>query len=207
MKDEVEICNYALGRLAVATISNLEGTQQREKSCARAYEASRLELLMDPQMLWSFSITRKTLAAVEDENLTTFGYAYRLPLSPALLRPICLLDVDGGYADLPKERFEIEGVNIYCDRSPAAIKYVRDETVVARMPEDFKLALALRVATVLAIELVQKTGLYDRLIVEFNAVKGAAIMNHARSFKAHTENGVSGLIHNGTDPSSPAYGR
>ena len=180
----VKICNLALKRLGQENIGDLQASDPLSSLCNQFYEPIRQELEMSFE--WSFAISRAILAPVTGDTLNKYGYKYQLPVSPKCLKVLTLINVaDETYEDLEVE-WTIEGLELFTDQTPAAIKFIKDVTQVVELPLLFIKAFALRLAMEMCIKLTQDQQLFQFIAQEFALVNENAKQQIGSSGKQTT---------------------
>lgn len=147
---EVQICNSALIKLGLDTISSLSDTNKRAKFCDLQYPILRDEVLYSHP--WNFAVVRKELA--QSATTPAFGYDYEFVLPSDLLRVLNVNENDDGSIAYAIE-YDVTGGNRVLRTNEEAIKilYVRRQTDVTQFTPGFGEALALRLAADLAMPL------------------------------------------------------
>lgn len=149
-----EIANLALSHLGVSKeISNLDNEASAEaSSCRRFYEPARKQTLRD--FAWPFATKYAALGLVANlpAEIEEWAYSYRYPSDCASLRRI----VSGIRPETQQTRVpyqiarDITGLLIYTNKTDAEVEFTFNETDVSRFPEDFVMALSLRIAMYVA---------------------------------------------------------
>lgn len=168
---KVDICNIALGYAGEAETANIDTpTDVSGKACKRFYELKRRETLRGHT--WNFAIKRTSLAA--DATAPSYQYTtkYLLPSDFVRLKGIGSTGIDFDY--------DIEGNYILTDASaPLKISYVSDVSDVAQFDATFINALALNLASSLAMALPKNKTLskdlyqmYEEALKESKSIDG-----------------------------------
>lgn len=160
MASVAQICNMALSHLGsdarVLSITPPDGSAEAGY-CATFYGQARTEMLEPGN--WNFSLTRKTLAQVD--NLSeTWAYAYALPsdclralrvLTPGSSLTVFTQD-SASYApsDDSTAPFGIEGDVLFTNQPEAVLVYARDVTDTDKFTPSFTTALSYLLASYLA---------------------------------------------------------
>lgn len=148
-ESEVSICNLALSHLGVSkSIIALTERSTEARACAMWYTRCRDELLR--LFPWPFAVMQATLALVEADPTTEWGYSYAYP-SEALK----LIREPGGVRTPTLEqivpyvigRSVTGGQLLYTDQPFATIEYVKRMTDPEEFPQDFVIALSYLIAS------------------------------------------------------------
>jgi hypothetical protein len=190
---EVELCNHALSLIGESRISSLTEANERARICNLLYDQTRDELLASFE--WPFAVERRALSAVDEENLTQWGYSYSLP--PDYLKMLDVLDDEsyrrvmstgyglGGHvsstdmfylnrrvATHEEPFYRIQGNRLYTDFSPCYVRYIARVENPVLFPELFVTALAASLAAKVAPRLSQNFQLAQTMM----QYAGAAIV-------------------------------
>jgi hypothetical protein len=155
MASDVEICNLALSHLAIATeIATLTERSKEAQACNRFYTQVRDEVLRD--FPWPFATTVAALALVTDFTGVAgaeWTYAYRYPSDCVRARRI----LSGIRKDTRQSRVpfrilqDATGSLLYTDKNSAQLEYTARVTDPTRYQADFVEALALLLASRIAV--------------------------------------------------------
>jgi|SRR6185312_2525774 len=155
MASKTDIANLALSHIGVANdISNLDSEKSNEaRACNRFYDQARRQTLRD--FPWPFAKRMATLALVTDYTVSDtmeWDYAYRYPSDCVLVRRISNeTPVDTACSEIPYEIMgDDTGQLIMTNLESAGIDYTTDITNTALFPDDFVMALSLRLAVYIA---------------------------------------------------------
>lgn len=128
MASIVSICNIALSNLGKDNIAALTDSGAEARACNQFYDHVRDTLLQ--AYPWSFAGKTASLAEVTNDKAGTWLYAYRRPtdcLKVRYVRPAYSENDPTDYSAAKADAFgfahEIEGQTIYCDLSPAFLRY------------------------------------------------------------------------------------
>jgi hypothetical protein len=128
MSSIVSICNLALSNLGKDNISALTDEGAEAKACNQFYDHVRDTLLQ--VYPWNFAGKSASLAEVTNDKAGQWRYAYRRPtdcLKIRYVRPQYIADDPNDYSAAQTDAFgfahEVEGQTIYCDLSPAFLRY------------------------------------------------------------------------------------
>jgi hypothetical protein len=152
MATSTEICNLALGHLAVGKeISNLETDQTPQAiACRRFYETALKKTLRS--FAWPFATVYEPLALVEENPTEEWDYSYRYPTNCLFLRRV----LSGTRNDTRQSRIpykvgkDSQGRLIYTDKDEAEIEYTQYTEDNTLYPDDFVLALSFCIAMYVA---------------------------------------------------------
>jgi hypothetical protein len=158
MTSVVSICNLALSNLGKDNINDLSEASAEAKACNQFYEHVRDTLLQSYP--WRFAGKTASLAEVTNDKPGAWGYAYRRPNDCLKVRWIrreySLTD------DCPQtlqqeiaNPYEIEGQTIYCNLSPAFLRYTWKLTDPTRFSTLFVEALSWHLAVRMAMPLTR----------------------------------------------------
>lgn len=170
--DKVEIANYALSHIGVASIERLDQPTEAARAITQFYDHVRRTLLR--KYYWSFAVRRVELALIETKP-GDFKYAYRYPAGVLNIRRL--------YAksnELPwkKNRYKIvsdnEGKVIYTNVDNACIEYIADVTDTSLFDELFIDAFSWRLAAEVAMRLTNKMELVQNAVQAYNAYEAEA---------------------------------
>lgn len=155
---EVQICNSALIKLGLDTISSLSENSPRARYCNKQYPILRDEVLFSH--LWNFAITRVELGRTA--NTPAFGFDYEYELPEDVLRVLDVDDNEDGSITYTIEHNPDDGTRVLLtDASTIKIKYIRRVTDVTQFPPTFAEVVAMRLAMDLAIAVKQSTSLAE----------------------------------------------
>ena len=174
MATQVDVCNWALARIAVTrTISALDETSQEASTCSLWLDQIIDLVLRDHP--WPFARRDVVLALVEEQPTPEWLFSYRMPADCLRVRRI----IDGKRPNLPTYPMQIAGDDagslIYCDAEDAALSYTARVTDASRWPPDFADALAWRLAAEIAGPLAQSAAIADRAMRGYYAAVSKAL--------------------------------
>lgn len=152
MASKVGICNFALGHLGLGKeIANFETEKSQEAaSCRLYYETALKQTLRDYD--WPFATKIAALNLIEETPNVEWGYSYRYPTDCVKFRRI----LSGVRIETRTQRVPLKiakdsaGRIIFTDRQEAEGEYTEYVTNPALYPEDFTMALSLRLAAYIA---------------------------------------------------------
>lgn len=156
MASSIDICNSALIKLGVETITDFEDNNKRASLCNVQYDIIRKKLLR--KYHWSFAIKRAALTV--DSTAPLFGWDYRFALPSDYLRIL----QDPYYKDTP---YLIEGGYLLTNEATFSIKYVYNITDASLYDSLFVETLATALAIDLCTPLAQSESLKQSLINDF----------------------------------------
>lgn len=176
MATQVDVCNWALARIAVTrTISALTESSQEAATCSIWLDQVVDLCLRDHP--WPFARRDVDLALVEEGPTPEWLFAYRMPSDCLRVRRI----IDGKRPNLPTYPMQIAGDDagslIYCDAEDAALSYTARVTDASRWPPDFADALAWRLAAEIAGPLAQSAAIADRAMRGYYGAVNKALSN------------------------------
>jgi hypothetical protein len=148
MSTPTEIANLSLSHLGVGKeIADIETENSQEaNACRRFYDISRRATLRD--FNWPFATKFETLALVETNPTTEWGYSYRYPTDcMKLVRLQSGIRNDNRQTRIPFRIIRDASARlVYTDLATACMEYLIDEEDASRFTEDFVLALSFRLA-------------------------------------------------------------
>jgi len=158
MVSVVSICNLALSNLGKDTINSLSEASAEARACNQFYEHTRDTLLQ--VYPWRFAGKTQSLAEVTNDKPGEWGYAYSRPIDCLKVRLVreeySVLDA------LPQTKqqqisnpFEIDGTTIYCNLSPAFLRYTQTITDTTKFPPLFVDAMSWALAVRLSMPLTR----------------------------------------------------
>lgn len=165
----VAICNSALIKLGVETITSLAENSRAALLCNEQYEKIRNKLLYSHP--WNFAIKRATLVVTATEPEYEFEYQYTLPAD-------CLRVWETQYGP-DKDFYQVEGGFLYSNYSDVSIKYIAKITDTTKFSPTFDELCALDLAIDLEYALVQSNSFKISLLEERKEV-----LRDFRSFDA-----------------------
>lgn len=164
---DVSICNSALIKLGVETITALSDNTRQAKLCNEQYDKLRKSLLREHP--WNFAIKRAALTASVTVPAWGFSHQFNVPND-------CLRLIDTEY---PQDKYQVEDSIILANRDTLNIRYVHDVINTNKFTPDFSELLSLKIAIDLSYVLVQSNsltqqlvGLYDRKLRDVRSFDG-----------------------------------
>jgi hypothetical protein len=158
MTSVVSICNLALTNLGKQNIQALTDAGAEAAACNQFYEHVR-DLLLQSYP-WHFAGKTASLAELTNDKPGAWSYAYRRPTDCLKVRWIrreysaddtCPQTLQQEIAN----PYEIEGQTVYCNLSPAFLRYTYRVTDPAKFPPMFVEALAWHLSVRLAMPLTR----------------------------------------------------
>lgn len=119
MTSSVEICNRALAKIGVTSITSLDQGTRISDWCKVLYNPTRLKICM--LGAWSSVTRRAALNALSTSPAYEYTYQYQLPTSPKCLAVLYINEDVAGFTP-----FTVEGDKILSDASTMKIQYVAD---------------------------------------------------------------------------------
>lgn len=158
MTSIVSICNLALTNLGKENISALSEPTPEARACNQFY-SHVLDLLLQSYP-WRFAGKTLSMAEVINDRPGAWGYAYRRPIDCLKIRwmrrEYSLVDPSPlSSQDEITTPFDFEGETIYCDLSPAFLRYTQRLTDPSRFSPLFVEAMAWHLAVRLAMPLTR----------------------------------------------------
>lgn len=141
---EVTVCNLALADLNAELITALDEDSAEAIQCNLKYEVARDAVLRAHP--WNFALGRVAIASSTD--VPVFEFTKTLPLPSDCLRVLKTNEDDEGFT------WKVEGRNIVCNSSSLKILYIKAVSDVGQFDSLFVMALAARLAAMLAYPLL-----------------------------------------------------
>lgn len=196
MTSIVSICNLALTNLGKENISALSEATAEARACNQFYAHVRDILLQ--AYPWRFAGKTQSMAEVTNTKVGAWGYAYDRPsdcLKVRWLRPEYAIDDPSTVADEIAVPYDIEGNTIYCNFSPAFLRYTTRLTDPTKYSPLFVEALAWHLAVRLAMPLTRdpkvRADAYQ-LAVQTTGAAETADANEVRETSNHASEFVTG---------------
>ena len=159
MTSIVSICNLALSNIGKDNIQALSDAGAEARACRQFFDHTR-DLLLQAYP-WRFAGKTQSLAEVPNDKPGAWKYAYRKPTDCLKIREVrpeySELDVDISSAKTDDYgiKHDIEGDTIYCDISPAFLRYTYRLTDPTKFSPLFVEALGWHLAVRLAMPLTR----------------------------------------------------
>lgn len=198
MASIVSICNLALTNLGKDNINALSEPSAEARACNQFYDLVRDQLLQGYP--WRFAGKTAALAQLTNDKPGAWGYAYQRPtdcLKVRWVRPEYSA-TDPSPQSLQEEignPYEIEGQTIYCNLSPAFLRYTYRLTDPTKYSPLFAEALGWHLAVRLAMPLTRDPkvrGDTFQLAMRMQAVAETADANEVRETSDHDSELVTG---------------
>lgn len=167
--NETKVCNLALAKIGGKTIMSLDDQSPEARICRRMFEPARDEVLRSHR--WNFATKRATLSRLSDPPAFGWSVQYQLPVD-------CLrvLQVNG-YEELQREGvWEVEGGRLMTDQDRADVKYIARITDSSLFDAIFVKALAIKIASEIAMPLTGSKSLPGELLTEYRQITGPDAM-------------------------------
>jgi hypothetical protein len=157
MASVVSICNLALSNIGKDNIQALTDAGAEARACSQFYEHTRDILLQGYP--WRFAGATVSLAQMANDRIGQWSYAYARPsdcMKVRWLRPqYSENDPALSLQDELAIPYEIEGQTIYCNLSPAFLRYTSLQADPTKFPPLFIEALGWHLAVRLAMPLTR----------------------------------------------------
>lgn len=162
MTSKVKICNLALARLGINSITSLTDNTIEAKMCNLMYDDVAKEVMADNA--FSSTLFRQELNVTDNTPEFGFAYEYQLPTNPKCLRVLNIDDYDapGAYA------FNIEGDKLLADVTPVKIRYIGYITDSDAYDEQLKRCIISKLAADLAYTLTGSAPLAEALYTKYS---------------------------------------
>jgi hypothetical protein len=191
MTSIISICNIALSNLGKDNINELGEASAEARACKQFYEQTRDALLHDYP--WRFAGKTMALAEIANTELGKWRYAYQRPidcLKPRWIRPA--YSVDDPCAQTQQQEimnpYEIEGETLFCNLSPAFLRYTFKQADPTKFPplfvETLSWHLSVRLSMPLTRDIKMRNDAYQ-LAMQTKAKAEMADANEARSTSDH----------------------
>ena len=163
MTSKVEICNWALQKLGQPAIMSLDDNSANAKRCAQEYDSALGVVLRSYP--WPFALRRAKLVLSTEKP--AYEYANYFALPPDVARIISIA-TEG-------RPFQIEGKFIATNASAVFMKYVSSAVNESHLDRYTAEAVALLLASKLAIVITENAQLKDMLNTEYQMVLQSAM--------------------------------
>lgn len=200
MVSVVSICNLALSNLGKDTINSLSEATAEARACSQFYEHVRDTLLQ--AYPWRFAGKTRSLAEVTNDRPGDWLYAYDRPndcLKVQWVRPQYSADAAVPKALYPGDEisypYDVDGGIIYCDLTPAILRYTFRQTDPTKFSPLFVEALSWHLAVRLAMPLTRDPKIRADAFQLAQRTQGAAEMadaNETRHTSDHETDFVKG---------------
>lgn len=159
MSSKVFICNLALSSIGAASINSLTEDSAEARACNRFYDHV-LDMVLQSHP-WRFAGKTAALASTTNPKLGSWEYAYVRPTDCIMIRSIRREYTDVEVYDDNVLRsaygfpYEVEADRIYCDLSPAYLRYTFRLTDPTKYPALFTEAFSWHLAVRLAMPITR----------------------------------------------------
>ena len=177
---QISICNQALAELPAEPIASIDEQSLSARECKRFYDQVVSEMLEGPHD-WSFAKVRVALAAVTNDRLGEWLFAYAMPSNVGrTLRLIPTLTNATGLVwpaldATPSIPFAAVGSTLYSSQGGAILEYVRSTIEPGLMSSMFARAVSLEMAARMAMPLKQSRELKGDLLRQAQIQKERAM--------------------------------
>ncbi len=187
MASVVSICNLALSNIGKDNINALTDAGAEARACSQFYDHVRGTLLQGYP--WRFAGKSVSLAEVANDKAGQWSHAYKRPtdcLKVRWVRPAYSED-NGKLSEQEEIEFpyEIEGDTIYCDLSPAFLRYTFDLSDPSKFSPLFVDAMSWHLAVRLAMPLTRDPKIRADAWQVANSMTGKAEMADANETRAN----------------------
>lgn len=181
----IAVCNVALAEVRAPSITNIDADSAEANACAIHYPDA-LQILLEAHE-WGFAKKRVTLASLTNDRSGEWVYAYAVPSDVAVPGTLVYpqqTPISGVYYPWPyswprppfwMSDFILDAGVIYTNLEGAIFEYASNEIEEAKMPATFKRALALELASRLALTLLNDRAMKGDLIQQAEAAKRRAM--------------------------------
>jgi hypothetical protein len=189
----ISVCNIALAEVRAPSIVSIDEGSAEANTCAIHYDEC-LQVLLESHD-WGFAKARATLATVAvNDRSGEWLYAYAAPddmAAPSRLIWPGQTPLSGVYYPWPYlyprppfvfSDYVLDGGVIYANTQGAQFEYVSRDVEEAKMPAMFKRALALELASRLAVTLLDDRAKKGDLIQQAEAAKRRAMAEDQNRF-------------------------
>lgn len=198
MASIVSICNLALSNLGKDNISALSEATAEARACNQFYEHAR-DLLLQGYP-WRFAGKTASLAEVTNDKPGAWSHAYNRPVDCLKVRAVRpqYSTVDPCQQTAAEENanpYDIEGGTVYCNLSPAFLRYTFRLTDPTKYSGLFIEALSWHLAVRLAMPLTRDPKMRAdtwQLAMRTQAAAEAADANEVRENSDHESELVAG---------------
>jgi hypothetical protein len=182
----ISICNIALAEIRAGQIVSTDDDTPEAQACSIHYDDC-VQLLLEAHD-WGFAKVRTTLALLgTNDRADEWLYAYAAPedmAGPSRIVWPSQVPISGVYYPWPYlwprppfvlDRYVLDGGVIYANVEGAAFEYVSRDVPESQMPATFKRAIALELASRLAITLLDDRAKKGDLMQQAEAEKRRAM--------------------------------
>lgn len=196
MASTISICNLALGHLGADKIDALTEASSEARACNRFY-AQTLDTLLAAGPPWRFARHEAVLAEVPSP-IGRWAYAYALPGDLLRIRDVvptgetlagALLPDDIDWSGVGGHPYSLSGDRLFCNLSPATLRYTRRVDDPSKFPPLFIEALSWHLAARLAMPLTRDASQRQaafQMALQTQAAASAADANDERNTSSFT---------------------
>ncbi|HEY5797662.1 MAG TPA: hypothetical protein VIU82_21880 [Bosea sp. (in: a-proteobacteria)] len=203
MTSVVSICNLALSNLGKSNITDLAEATAEARACRQFYDIARDTMLQTYP--WRFAGKTASLAELTNDKPGAWGHSYNRPNDCLTIRwvrpeyslsdprPVAVADPHSEHAT----PYEVDGGRIYCDLSPAFLRYTFRQSDPTRFSPLFIDALSWHLAVRLAMPMTRdpkvRADAYQ-LAMRTQAAAQVADANETRETSDHASELVTGRV-------------
>lgn len=165
MSSVTSICNAALAHLGQNQIMAVTDESQTARFCNVYYEPTRDEILASHP--WKFALKREVLSQLTTTPVSEWDYEFQLPADC-----IRVMSANACWWWGSEGVWVVEGGKLLTHSSGASIKYIHRITDAVKFTPLFCEALAVKLASKLAMPLTGDKGLKQEMMVEYRRVTG-----------------------------------
>lgn len=193
----ISVCNIALSEVRASSIVSIDDATPEARACSTHYDDC-LQTLLEAHE-WGFAKVRVQLAAITNDRVGEWGFAYQAPADMAatgrmvypLQTPLSGVYFPWPY-NFPRPPFYMsdyifDGVTLYSNLDSPILEYVSRDAAEARMTQTFKRALTLDLASRLAMALLNDRALKGDLIQQAEAAKRRAMAEDQNRYPRREE--------------------
>jgi len=188
MSSIVSICNLSLSNIGKDNIEALSDPTAEARACNQFYAHVRDTLLQ--VYPWRFAGKTQSMAEVTNDKVGAWAYAYARPtdcLKVRWLRPEYATDDPSTIADEIATPYEIEGSTIYCNLSPAFLRYSMRLVDPTKYSPLFVEALSWHLAVRLAMPLTRDPKVRGNALEVAIQTQGTAEMADANDVRENSD--------------------
>jgi hypothetical protein len=179
MADQISICNMALAEVVAAPIESLNERSLEARETGRYYDQALVSLMESHP--WGFATRRATLAETVNARPGEWSGSFALPTDVA--RPIKVMSASsitgsqGWWADdrITGANYAIEDNILYCSLRDPVLAYTTSAITAAAFPAKFVDALALELASRIAMPIKKSREMRGDLLKQAEVAKQRAM--------------------------------
>lgn len=175
---EVTICNLALGKLGAGSIIAMDEESTEARVSRLHYAQTRDEVLRSHP--WNFAIKAEVLVLNTDSP--PFGWTYEYELPADCLR---VLEMNGWDLSKRPGNWEIQGRKLMTHSAIANVRYIQRIVDCNQFDSIFVEALALKLASKIAMPLNGSTGMSGDLLTQYEKLTGGQA-RRTDAFEGHS---------------------